>query len=238
MEAKTKTFAEKMAGAMSDIGAVGKDGVNEFHRYRYTSAAAIQAKVQKALVKHGLFFATVEYEPIAWDSVKDRKGNDQARATIRCKIAVADEAGNHAHAQGIGCGLDAGDKHAMKACTAAFKYAISALFCIAMGDDPEADSDTDEATSSDGPSEDLRALIEEARGITSEDTAEVFFRGFGLKVRALPKHEQAALSDEIKAIVRDGRKPNDPLVTVAKLKELWIKHVMPPNYNRHNEAQP
>ena len=41
-------------------------------------------------------------------------------------------------------GQDAGDKAVMKAQTAAIKYAYMLSLCIATGDDPEADSKTDE----------------------------------------------------------------------------------------------
>ena len=44
----------------------------------------------------------------------------------------------------IGSGQDAGDKAVMKAQTAAIKYAYMLSLCIATGDDPEADSKTDE----------------------------------------------------------------------------------------------
>lgn len=47
--------------------------------------------------------------------------------------------------QGFGSGQDAGDKAIMKAQTAAIKYAYMMSLCIATGDDPEADSKTDEA---------------------------------------------------------------------------------------------
>ena len=68
------------------------------------------------------------------------------------KISIIDsESGETVDLYGIGSGQDAGDKAVMKAQTAAIKYAYMMSLCIATGDDPEADTNTDENNVGDKP---------------------------------------------------------------------------------------
>lgn len=127
-------FAQKMAAAAGAIGAVAKDKTNSFHRYDYTSATAIQARVQRALSANGLYISGCSFAP---------EGElDGKRAVLRCTLTVSDGTGT-ATAEGFGAGEDKLDKAPMKAQTASYKYALCALFCIGMGDDPEADHEAD-----------------------------------------------------------------------------------------------
>ena len=54
------------------------------------------------------------------------------------------DSGESVKIKGLGSGQDAGDKATMKAQTAAIKYAFLLSFAISTGDDPEADTHTDE----------------------------------------------------------------------------------------------
>ena len=54
------------------------------------------------------------------------------------------DSGEQIKIKGLGSGQDAGDKSVMKAQTAAIKYAFLLSFAISTGDDPEADTHTDE----------------------------------------------------------------------------------------------
>ena len=65
--------------------------------------------------------------------------------TVGCNILLIDsESGESIDLYGIGTGQDAGDKAVMKAETAAIKYAYLLSMAISTGDDPEADTKTDE----------------------------------------------------------------------------------------------
>ena len=59
---------------------------------------------------------------------------------------IDSESGESFAIKGLGSGQDAGDKALAKAQTMALKYCYMASLAIATGDDPEADSKTDEAT--------------------------------------------------------------------------------------------
>ena len=84
-------------------------------------------------------------ELIEFTNVTNLKGNTEHLATVKVEITLIDsDSGEDVKIYGIGSGQDAGDKAVMKAQTAAAKYAYMLSFCIATGDDHEADSKTDE----------------------------------------------------------------------------------------------
>lgn len=128
------TFAAKMAKAAAAVGGVLHDARNDFHKYEYTSSEAVKGRVQRALAQHELCISEATAE-----AVGDITGKS---AVIRYRVTVSD-GNSSASAEAFGAGVDATDKAPMKACTAAFKYALVALFCIPMGEDPEADSAPD-----------------------------------------------------------------------------------------------
>ena len=77
--------------------------------------------------------------------VTTAKGNTEHLATVTIQIHLVDsDSGESVDLFGIGSGQDASDKAVMKAQTAAIKYAYLLSMCVATGDDPEADSATDE----------------------------------------------------------------------------------------------
>lgn len=138
-------IAKKLVAVMNDCSYVSKNGVNSFHHYKYATAEDVLQKVNESLTKNKL--ATVVQPSIAsFSDVTNLKGNTEHLATVIVKISIIDsESGETVDLFGIGSGQDAGDKAVMKAQTAAIKYAYMMSLCIATGDDPEADSKTDEA---------------------------------------------------------------------------------------------
>lgn len=138
-------IAKKLVAVMSECSHVGKNGLNSYHQYKYATAEDVLCKVNEALTKNKLASVVTP----ALDSVVDvvnLKGNKEHLATISVKIELIDaDSGESIVLQGFGSGQDAGDKAIMKAQTAAIKYAYMMSLCIATGDDPEADSKTDEA---------------------------------------------------------------------------------------------
>lgn len=136
-------IAKKLVAVMSECSHVGKNGLNSYHQYKYATAEDVLCKVNEALTKNKLASVVTP----ALDSVVDvvnLKGNKEHLATISVKIELIDsDSGESIVLQGFGSGQDAGDKAIMQ--TAAIKYAYMMSLCIATGDDPEADSKTDEA---------------------------------------------------------------------------------------------
>ena len=105
------------------------------------------SKVNAALVEQGLASLVIP-ELISLEEVKTAKGSIEHLATVKVNITLIDrDSDESVLITGIGSGQDSGDKAVMKAQTAAIKYAYMLSLSISTGDDPEADTRTDESTS-------------------------------------------------------------------------------------------
>lgn len=133
-----KNIAKKMVALMEKCSYIPRDATNEYHNYRYVSAAAVLEKVNSACAELGLATITTP-------KILAREGKI---VTVEVSIVVTDyESGESLVLTGIGSGQDTGDKAVMKAQTAALKYAWMLSLQISTGDDPEADIKTDQAKS-------------------------------------------------------------------------------------------
>ena len=142
-----KQIATKLVKVMADCAYVQKNGSNDFHRYKYATAADVLEKVNSSLVKQGIV-ATAQAELIDLRDVMTQKGNSERLATVKTTLTLIDaESGESLSCSGIGSGQDNGDKAAMKACTASLKYAWMMTLAMATGDDPESDSGVDQRMS-------------------------------------------------------------------------------------------
>lgn len=139
-------IAKKMVAVMSECSHVAKNGINNFHNYKYATAEDVLQKVNESLTKNKL--ASIVCPTLeSMVDVTNLKGNTEHLATLSVQVHIIDsDSGESVDLFGIGSGQDAGDKAVMKAQTAAIKYAFMLSLCIATGDDPEADGKTDEAT--------------------------------------------------------------------------------------------
>ena len=139
-----KAIAGKLIQVMAECSQIPKNGVNDFHHYKYATSADVLEKVNSALVKHKLA-SVVTPEVLQASEVLNSKGNAEQRVTVRVAITLVDaESGESVLLVGLGSGQDVGDKAVMKAQTAAIKYAYLMSLAISTNDDPEADSRTDE----------------------------------------------------------------------------------------------
>ena len=144
-------IAKKLVMVMADCAYVQKNGSNDFHKYKYATAADILEKVNASLVKHGVA-VTAQAELIDLRDAVTLKGNTERLATVKTTLTLIDaESGESVSCSGIGSGQDPGDKAAMKACTASIKYAYMLTLAMATGDDPEADSSVDQRMAMEPP---------------------------------------------------------------------------------------
>lgn len=142
-----KNLAKKMVAVMQECSHVAKNGSNDFHKYKYDTAADVLEMVNESLTKHGIF-TTVETNLLEMREVKTAKGNTEILATVETVVTLIDsDSGETTKIKGVGSGQDAGDKSLAKAQTQALKYTYRNSFAIATGDDPEADVHTDEVMS-------------------------------------------------------------------------------------------
>lgn len=142
-----KIIASKLVDIMSECGYVQKQGMNDFHKYKYATASDVFEKVNAALVKNKVAaFAVPELVDIR--EVTNSKGNIEHLATIKTTLTLIDcSSGESITCVGIGSGQDIGDKAVAKAQTMALKYAWMMTLNISTGDDPEADAGVDERNS-------------------------------------------------------------------------------------------
>lgn len=191
------SIAEKLAAAYQDIGgAIKPDKTNPAQRYEYVSAVAVQAKVSKALAKHGLYIREACSDLKEWREVKTRNGS-MGMAVIQQRVVITDGE-SEVTTVAYGSGSDSGDKAVMKAETAAMKYALAKAFCVGLGDDPEADESTDR----------------NARGQDAAANAKQWFAQ-ALERAKKPEHFDAlearipkapeSVQDELRAMVKDAR---------------------------------
>ena len=140
-------IAKKLVNVMNECSHIAKNGLNSYHQYKYATAEDVLLKVNEALTRNKIASIVIP-EVVSMVDVTNLKGNTEHLATVNVQIKLIDsESGESVDFFGIGSGQDAGDKAVMKAQTAAIKYAYMLSFCIATGDDPEADSNTDENSS-------------------------------------------------------------------------------------------
>ena len=138
-------LAKKFVAVMQECSHVVKTGTNDFHRYTYATATDVLEKVNASLTRHGIA-SIVSPSLLNIQEVTTSKGNTERLATVEVSVTLIDsESGESFAIKGLGSGQDAGDKSVAKAQTMALKYCYMASLAIATGDDPEADSKTDEA---------------------------------------------------------------------------------------------
>ena len=137
-------IAKKFVEVMRECSHVAKNGTNDFHKYKYATAADVLEKVNASLTKHGLA-SVVTPNLLSMQQVTTAKGNVEQLATVEVVITLIDsESGETLTLKGLGSGQDSGDKSIAKAQTMAIKYAYLNSLAIATNDDPEADRHTDE----------------------------------------------------------------------------------------------
>lgn len=139
-----KNIAAKLVNIMAECSHVAKTGINDFHGYKYATAADVLEKVGAALAKHKVV-AITNPELVRFEKTVNSKGKEENLATVKTTLQLVDpESGETIEACGWGSGQDIGDKAVMKAQTASLKYAWMLLLQISTGDDPEADAGVDE----------------------------------------------------------------------------------------------
>ena len=144
-------IAKKFVEVMRECSHVAKNGTNEFHRYKYATAADVLEKVNASLTKHGII-SVVNSNLLDTKEVTTAKGNVEHLVTVEVIANLIDsDSGETLTIKGLGCGQDSSDKAIAKAQTMAIKYCYLNSLAIATSDDPEADSHSDEVMQSKTP---------------------------------------------------------------------------------------
>jgi hypothetical protein len=144
-----------MAAVMSDIGTVGKSGVNKEQHYRFRSIEDVMSAVRAGLIKHGVFYLpTVVTRIPETRQTGGGKPMNVVHLEIRYDFYAAD--GSSVSSVVWGEGADMADKATNKAMSQALKYNLVQAFSIAAEDMQDADRETVEA----GPDRNYRSSAE------------------------------------------------------------------------------
>lgn len=99
---------------MRECSHVAKNGTNDFHRYKYATAADVLEKVNTSLTKHGLV-SVVTPNLLSMQQVTTAKGNIEQLATVEVVVTLIDsESGETLTLKGLGSGQDSSDKSVAK----------------------------------------------------------------------------------------------------------------------------
>ncbi len=130
-----KSLACKLAQVMSEVQSVPKKGYNDFHKYNYVMEADLLEAIRDKLAQKKVFiFSSV-----------DELIQEGTLTTVKMTFTFVDgESGEQFSVTYYGTGDDKGDKGAYKAYTGALKYFLMKTFLVPTGDDPEADTETDQ----------------------------------------------------------------------------------------------
>ena len=102
-------IAKKFVEVMRECSHVAKNGTNDFHRYKYATAADVLEKVNASLTKHGLS-SVVTPNLLNMQQVTTAKGNVEQLATVEVVITLIDsESGETLTLKGLDSGQDSGD---------------------------------------------------------------------------------------------------------------------------------
>ena len=135
-----KLIAAKLTKIMQACSYVQKTGYNDFHKYKYATAADVLEKANESMVQNNVA-SIVRPELIEFRDVQNARGATEHLATVKTTITLIDnDSGETLELIGMGSGQDSSDKAVMKAQTAALKYAYMMSLNISTGDDPEADT--------------------------------------------------------------------------------------------------
>ena len=127
-----------MAAVMSDIGTVGKTGVNKEQHYKFRSIEDVMSAVRAGLTKHGVFYLpTVTTRVPETRQTAGGKPMNVVHLEIRYDFYAAD--GSCVSSVVWGEGADLADKATSKAMSQALKYNLVQAFSIAAEDMQDAD---------------------------------------------------------------------------------------------------
>lgn len=141
--------------AMKEIGAVGKDSINQTQGFKYRGIDAVMNALNPVMSKYGLFITTEVLEQTreerssvksVWD--KDKKQYVEKTSTLiwsvlKIRFTMYAPDGSNISSVIIGEGMDTGDKATNKALSIALKYAAFQIFMIPTEEtavDPDAES--------------------------------------------------------------------------------------------------
>lgn len=209
--AETDKIFGAIIGVMKDIGAVGKDQVNDRQKYKYRGIDDVMNALHPALVKNSIFILP-DVLDVKREERRGREGGNLIHTLVEVNYSfVSGEDSSSQTVHIFGEAMDSGDKSLNKALSAAYKYACFQLFSIPT--EEMKDSEEDTYTIGDGPitAREAEILRNEFKRVGRD--ADKDFTKMGKKVEDLTKTEwtkylidMAKRPDRKKAIQEAGER--------------------------------
>ncbi|MDM7320470.1 ERF family protein [Streptomyces sp. P17] len=135
---KTDGLLKKLVEITAKVERIPKNGWNDRQKYHYALESDIKDVVRKEMSERGLVLVPSELNRVV-SVINTKSGGQQQIVSLEIEYTIYDaETGEKITFRGYGDGQDSGDKAVYKAKTGALKYALTNLFMIPTGDDPEA----------------------------------------------------------------------------------------------------
>ena len=129
-----------MNAAMGDIGAIGKNQINTFQKYKFRGIDDVMNALYPVLIKHQLVLVPRMTDKQI-DTITTKDGKLQIHALLTIEYTMFAPDGSSVQAVVLGEGLDTSDKACNKAMAVAMKYAMFQMFCIPTDEMRAADPD-------------------------------------------------------------------------------------------------
>ena len=133
----------RIAKVIAELPAIGKDRKNEAQRYTFRGIDDIMAALKPLLGKHGIIIVPNVLERLV-DTRALRNGGSLYFTYLRVRYDIYVPEGLAFSAEVWGEGSDSGDKSTNKAMTAAYKYLVNQVFCIADASTEDGDAQSPE----------------------------------------------------------------------------------------------
>ena len=126
---------------MDDLGAIPKSRQNKQQGFLYRGVDDVMNALNPIMVKHGLFVVP-EILSYQREERTTKTGGNLIYSIITVKYTFLVKDGSSVSAVVVGEGMDSSDKSSNKAMSAAFKYAMFQVFCVATEEMVDPDGDT------------------------------------------------------------------------------------------------
>lgn len=129
-----------LAAIMRDVGAIGKDSVNQGQGFRFRGIDAVMDALHPVFAKHGVIILPEVLEERA-EERQSKSGANLIWRILKVKFHFKAEDGSGVDSTVIGEGMDSGDKGSNKALAVALKYALTQMLLLPYNEvDPDADT--------------------------------------------------------------------------------------------------
>lgn len=140
---ETLNVFQAITAVAKDVGAVGKDGVNQAQKFRFRGIDAVVNAVSPAMRRHGLVIFPV-VDSVKRGSAQTAKGGTMNTVEVIAGYVFTGPDGSSFTAKVPGEAFDSGDKATAKAMSVAFRTCLLQTFALPT-DDTDPDADTYEA---------------------------------------------------------------------------------------------